>query len=646
MKRWWLAGVAFVLSGGLSWSAAHAEAGTIDPTFDYHSYANVDQFRTTHLDLDLRVDLQDKTIAGAVSLELRRLDPRATQLVLDTKDLMILDVTQKATDVLGATAKGQTIWVSRPFHLQKPDPILGSALVIELTPSKKGTELIRIDYETLPASAALQWLTPKQTARHKKAFLYTESEPIGARTWIPLQDTPQVRATYKAKVHTERDVRAVMSAENDIDPKAKRGGEYTFVMPQPVPSYLIALAVGDLEFQETGPRTGVYAEKSMLKAAAKEFADTESMIQANEKTFGPYRWSRYDVLVMPPSFPAGGMENPRLSFITPTVIVGDKSLVSVIAHELAHSWAGNLVGNATWRDLWLNEGFTDYMESRIMTEVYGEQRASMEAVLGLNSLRADLAKLKPADQILAIDLRDRDPDEVFSEVPYEKGRLFLNYLDVKFGRERFDAFLRGYFDHFAFKSITTEQFLAYLQENLLDRFPGIVTRDQVNAWVYNSGLPADAVLPVTTMFQPVDEAREGWLAGRVAPKKFGVDWIAQQWLYFLDDMPATLLPAQLADLDKAFAFSKSPNAEIAHSWFKLVIANNYQPGFPRLEEYLNTVGRRKLIAPLYEALLNTPAGAQVAKRVFAEARSGYHPETVKAIETIVDPQERRPPNDQ
>jgi leukotriene-A4 hydrolase len=636
MMRWPLAGLALAMSGGLAWSAERVDLGAIDPNFDYHSYANVDQFRVTHLELDLRVDMKFQSITGRAALELKRVDPRATQLVLDTKDLMILDVTQKAADVLGATAKNQTIWVSRPFHLEKPDPILGSALVIELPPSKKGTEAIRIDYETLPASAALQWLTPKQTARHK-AFLYTNSEPIGARSWIPLQDTPQVRATYKAKVHTDSDVRAVMSAEND--PKAKRNGEYTFVMPEAVPSYLIALAVGDLEFQETGPRTGVYAEKSMIKEAAKEFADTESMIQANEKMFGPYRWSRYDVLVMPPSFPEGGMENPRLSFITPTVVVGDKSLVSVIAHELAHSWAGNLVGNATWRDLWLNEGFTDYMEGRIMSAVYGEQRSSMEAVLGLKSLQSDLAKLKPADQILAIDLRDRDPDDVFSEIPYEKGRLFLNYLDAKFGRERFDAFLRGYFDHFAFKSITTEQFLAYLQENLLDRFPGIVTRGQVNAWVLSPGLPADAVLPVTTMFEPVDEARAAWLAGKLAPKKLGMDWIAQQWLYFLNNMPATLLHSQLADLDKAFGFSKSPNAEVAHSWFKLVIANDYQPGFPRLEEYLETVGRRKLIAPLYEGLMKTPSGTAVAKRVFAKARPGYHPETVKAIEAIVDPKE-------
>ncbi len=613
---------------------ALAASGPIDPTFDYHSYANVDQFRLTLLTLDLRVDLDDKTIAGTASLELKRLDPRATQLVLDTKDLMILGVSQKATDVLGATAKNQTIWVSRPFHLEKPDPILGSALVIELPPTKKSTESIRIEYETLPTSSALQWLTPKQTARHKP-FLYTESEPIGARTWIPLQDSPQIRAPYKAKIHTDPSVRAVMSAEND--PKAKRNGEYSFVMPQAVPSYLIALAVGDLEFKETGPRTGVYAEKSMIGAAAKEFADTEAMIQANEKMFGPYRWGRYDILVMPPSFPEGGMENPRLSFITPTVIVGDKSLVSLIAHELAHSWAGNLVGNATWRDLWLNEGFTDYMESRIMTAVYGESRSSMEQVLGLQSLRADLAKLKPADQKLAIDLRDRDPDEVFSEIPYEKGRLFLNYLDAKFGRERFDEFLRGYFDHFAFKSITTEDFLAYLQANLLDRLPGIVTRGQVDTWVLQPGLPEDAVLPATTMFKPVDASRSAWLGGNLQAKKFGMDWVTQQWVYFLNNMPATLQPAQLADLDKAFGFSKSPNAEIAHSWFMLVIANDYQASFPRLEEYLKTIGRRKLVTPLYAELMKTPSGTEFAKRVFAKARPGYHPQTAQAIEAVVDP---------
>src|SRR6266853_778278 len=523
--------------------AAGADLSPIEPGLDYHSFANADQFRTTHIALNLRIDLEGKVISGGVELELKRLDPRATQLVLDTKDMMISDVTQKSADVLGATAKNQTIWVSRPFRLEKPDPILGSALVIDLPPSRNPVESIRIDYETLPTAAALQWLTPKQTAGRRKAFLYTQSEPIGARSWIPLQDTPLVRDTYEARIQTDSDVVAVMSAENH--PTHKRNGDYTFVMPQAIPSYLIALAVGDLRFQETGPRTGVYAEKPVVKAAAKEFADTESMIAAGEKLFGPYRWTRYDILVLPPSFPVGGMENPRLSFITPTVIAGDKSLVSVIAHELAHSWSGNLVTNATWRDLWLNEAFTVYLESRITAVVYGEQRAAMERVLGLQSLRKDLARLSPKDQVLAIDLRDR--------------------------------------------------------------FPGIVTRADVLAWEHEPGLPIGAVLPVSNAFSQVDEARSAWLGGKLQPKTFGLDWVTQQWLYFLDNMPAPLRAEQLGSLDQAYGLTRSQNAEIEHSWLVLVIRNDYQPSYARLEQYLTTVGRRKLIAPLYVELMKSPS---------------------------------------
>ncbi len=610
------------------------DKGAPDPDTDYDSYANVEAFRATHLDLDLTVDLEHKELGGTASLEFRRLDPRATELVLDTKDLMVLDVEQKATDVLGATAKSQTIWVSRPFHQDKANAILGSALVIDLRPSKAATESIRITYEATEKATAVQWLTPQQTAGHK-AFMYTESEPIGARSWIPLQDTPGVRITYKAHVRVIGKYRAVMSAEND--PTAKRGGTFNFVMSQAIPPYLIALAVGDIEFRGTGPRTGVYAEKAVLKAAAREFEDTESMIQANEKMFGPYRWKRYDILVMPPSFPEGGMENPRLSFITPTVIDGKKSLVSVIAHELAHSWAGNLVTNATWRDLWLNEGFTDYMESRIMEAVYGEPRASMEAVLGLEALRADFKKLPPAEQVLKADLRGRDPAVAFSDVPYEKGRLFLKFLETRFGRDKFDAYLRSYFDHFAFTSITTDQALAYLKKNLLDPNPGVVSAAEIDAWVKAPGLPSDAVLPVTALFQPVDMARNEWLAGKRPAKGLGGDWVTAQWLHFLNGMPAPLSAAQLAQLDQADGFSKMPNAEIAHAWFLLVIANDYQPSFPRLEDYLRSIGRSKLVTPLYEQLMNTESGATFAKRVYAKARPIYHAETVAQLDPIIKP---------
>jgi hypothetical protein len=261
----------------------------------------------------------------------------------------------------------------------------------------------------------------------------------------------------------------------------------------------------------------------------------------------------------------------------------------------------------------------------------------MERVLGLQSLRKDLARLPPKDQVLAIDLRDRDPDLVFSDVPYQKGRLFLGYLEAKFGRDRFDAFLRGYFDHFAFKSITTEQFNQYLTENLLDRFPGIVTHADVLAWEHEPGLPIGAVLPVSNAFSQVDEARSAWLGGKLQPKTFGLDWVTQQWLYFLDNMPAPLRAEQLGSLDQGYGLTRSQNAEIEHSWLMLVIRNDYQPSYARLEQYLTTVGRRKLIAPLYVELMKSPSGGAFAQRVYAKARPGYHPETVAAIDAIVNP---------
>jgi leukotriene-A4 hydrolase len=637
MLRLCVAALALTAFGEAGAGAVTGDLTPIQSGVDYHSFANVEQFRVTHLELDLRVDPFFKTLRGVAALQIKRLDPNATELILDTRDLNISDVTVKAQDVLGATSRTETTWVSRPFHFEKKDPILGQALVIELPPSKKTTLLVRIDYETSPAAPALQWLTAKQNGGSHTGFFFTQSEPIGTRSWIPLQDTPQVRVTYSATIHTSPGVLAVMSAKND--PKAARNGVYTFDMPEAIPSYLIALAVGDLKFKETGPRSGVYAEKSIVKAAAREFADTESMMETAEKLFGPYRWGRFDILVMPQSFPAGGMENPRLAFITPTLITGDKSLVSVIAHELAHSWSGNLVSNASWRDLWLNEGFTDYLESRIVGAVYGEKQEMMERVLGLSDLKADLATLKPADQQLAVDLRGRDPGEVFTEVPYEKGRLFLTWLDDKFGREPFDAFLRGYFDHFAFKSITTEQFLDYLQVNLLDRHPGTVTREQVMAWVTGPGLPADALLPVTGEFAPVDAARAAWLGGGLASKKLKADtsgWVTQQWQYFLDGMPEGLTHAQMTDLDRTFDFTKTTNAEIGRSWFLLVIRHQFQPGNARLEAYLETIGRRKLITPLYEEMMKTPGGAAQAKRVYAIARPGYHPETAAALDGIVN----------
>jgi leukotriene-A4 hydrolase len=600
-----------------SGSATEVATNAIQVGKDYHSFANPESIKVTHLNLDLTVDFTEKVLVGSAQLDFQKVDLNATQLILDTRDLTINSV----------TAMGNTL----NFDVASGDSFLGAALTIDVPAD---VESVLISYQTSPKASGVQWLTPQQTAGKKHPFLFTQAQAIHARSFIPLQDSPQVRMTYTATIRTPKELLAVMSASND--PDTERDGVYEFSMPQPIPSYLIALAVGDLHFKPIGERTGVYSEKGILDAAADEFSDTESMLIATEKAFGPYSWDRYDLLILPPSFPFGGMENPRLSFITPTVIAGDKSLVSLIAHELAHSWSGNTVTNATWRDLWLNEGFTTYLTYRIMQMVYGDERFEMEAVLGREDLQADIDALPANDQIMAIDLRGRDPDDVFSNIPYEKGALFLRELEHKVGRENFDIFLLGYFEEFAFKSITTDQFVSYLEQTLLKEHSDKLSKQRIQQWIFQPGIPDNAPVPESDAFSVVDVARDAWLAGEIQANEIDSEkWVVHQWLYFLNNMPEKLSQKQLADLDKTFALTNSKNNEIAHSWLLISVNNWYQPAFKRLHDYLTSIGRNKLVKPLYKALSQTPKGKVMAQKAFAEAKDGYHPLTVKANEGFV-----------
>jgi leukotriene-A4 hydrolase len=584
---------------------------------DYHSFANPESIKVTHLNLDLTVDFDKKVLVGTAQLNLQRVNANATQLILDTRDLTINSVTAMGNEV--------------NFYLASADSFLGAALTIDIPAN---VDSVQISYQTSPKASGVQWLTPEQTAGKKHPFLFTQAQAIHARSFIPLQDSPQVRMTYQATIRTPKELLAVMSASND--PDTPRDGVYQFSMPQPIPAYLIALAVGDLHFKSMGERTGVYSEKGILDAAAAEFEDTESMLIATEKAFGPYSWERYDLLILPPSFPFGGMENPRLSFITPTVIAGDKSLVALIAHELAHSWSGNTVTNATWRDLWLNEGFTTYLTYRIMQMIYGDERFEMEAVLGRQDLQADIDSLPANDQIMAIDLRGRDPDDVFSNIPYEKGALFLRELEHRVGRENFDQFLLGYFEKFAFKSITTDQFVSYLEQTLLKEYSAKLSKQRIEQWIFQPGIPEGAPVPESDAFSVVDQARANWLAGKIQATEIDSQkWVVHQWLYFLNNMPEKLSQEQLADLDNTFALTNSKNNEIAHSWLLISVNNWYQPAFKRLHNYLTSIGRNKLVKPLYKALSQTPKGKVMAQKAFAEAKDGYHPLTVKANEGFV-----------
>ncbi len=484
---------------------------------DEHSYAEPLKVAIDDLALDIAVDFDAKTIAGSATYTLDWKDKAATQLVLDTRDLAI----EKVEGLRQVQADRAEEWAPLQFALAAKDPVLGSKLTIE-TPARNAR--VRVTYTSSPEASGLQWLTPEMTEGKQLPFMFSQSQQIHARSWVPLQDTPQVRYTYSAHVTSRPDVMVLMSADND--PAAARDGDYTFKMPQKIPSYLMAIAAGDLVFKPISVRSGVWAEPAMVDKATKEFEDTEKMIATTEQLYGPYRWDRYDMLVLPPSFPYGGMENPRLSFITPTVIVGDKTLVSLIAHELAHSWSGNLVTFSSAKHGWLNEGFTSYVENRIVESLYGKETSSMEFAIARNGLKKEIGAMPEATQALAVKPGTQlDADDALSAVSYDKGAWFLQMLEERFGRQEFDAFLRGYFDHFAFQSITTETFLDYAKKNLFDKHPNLVSDAEIQTWVYGPGIPAGAPQVQSRGFSSTDTARIAWQgSGQLPNPQITNDW--------------------------------------------------------------------------------------------------------------------------
>ncbi len=608
--RFLAAGVLAVLTGPLM-----AET-------DPHSYAQPQMVSVRDLKLDLDVDFAKKELAGSAELALDWHDKAARTLVLDTRDLDI-----RSIEAIGADGKAtKATWTLAPR-----DPIFGSALRIEL-PS--AAPAVRIAYRSKPEASGLQWMTPEQTSSGKHPFMFSQSQAIHARSWIPLQDTPSVRFTYSAHVKAPKALRVLMSADNAV--KHALDGDYRFTMKQAIPAYLLAIAVGELDVRETGPRTAVYAEPSVVAKAAKEFEDTEAMIAATEKLYGPYRWDRYDILVLPASFPFGGMENPRVTFATPTIIAGDKSLVGLIAHELAHSWSGNLVTNANAQHMWLNEGFTTFVENRIVEALYGKDVATMQLVVDDQELRTEIAKMKPAEQLLVTDLEGIDPDEGLSGIPYDKGRWFLRFLESRYGRDVFDPFVRGYFDHFAFKSIITDDFLAYYDANLAKKHPGKVTQAELDEWLHKPGIPTNAPVAHSKRFDAVDAASKAFLAGTLAAKDLPAkDWVTYEWLRFINALPAKPTLEQLGALDDAWKLTGTGNGEVAFRWYVATVRGGYVKARPQIGEFIGHIGRRKLVVPIYEELAKTSEGKAFAIEVYRKAKPGYHPLTQGSVEKVL-----------
>ncbi|APX65314.1 M1 family metallopeptidase [Sphingomonas sp. gentR] len=606
--------------------AAQSPAPNVAPVLtsadarDVHSYAQPLEARVTHVSLNLYADFDTHVMRGIATLSVDA-KPDAKRLVVDDNGLRIVTVTDAQNRPL-------------PYTVGAVDKVHGAPLTITLN----GNRTIKIAYASAPGAKALQWLSPEQTAGKKQPYLFSQGEAILNRSWIPTQDSPGIRQTWDATVNAPCALTVVMSGERTGETPCNDGRHTaSYRMDKPVAPYLIALAIGDLKFKPLSANTGIWTEPAMLDKSAWEFAGLDKFVTAAEGLYGPYRWGRYDVLVLPPSFPFGGMENPMLTFATPTVLAGDRSLVSLIAHELAHSWSGNLVTNATWDDFWLNEGFTSYFENRIMESMYGKRRAAMEADLAwtdmMNAVKEAGGPQSP-DTKLHLDLdAKRDPDDGMTQIAYDKGATFLRTIESVVGRARWDAYLRGYFDRHAFQPQTSAGFLADLRKNLLK--PGEDAKIGVDQWVYQPGIPANAVHVRSDAFPAIDAAAKAFAAG--GPVSAVPDKVTtQEYVRFLDQLPRQLSAERLAALDERFHWNETGNSEIRFAWLRLALANRYPPAEASAEQFLTSQGRRKFVAPLFQQLQGQGEwGQALAKRIYDKARPGYHAVTQVTVDRLL-----------
>lgn len=587
--------------------------GRMDP----HSYAESTQPRTKHLRWKVTVDFATHVLKGEAVLELA--SAGSGPLDIDTKGLTIHSV---------VSGSGTPI----PHELHAEDPILGRRLHLDLPAD---TKEVHITYETSPDAIALQWLTPEQTEGKKHPYLFSQCQAIHARTMLPVQDTPAIRISYHAEVTVPEQLSAVMSA-GPAGTRVDKPGTRTFLfeMPQPIPPYLMALAVGELESRDLGPRSRVWAEPATVDKAAWEFAEIEKMIAGAEKLFGPYEWDRYDMLVLPPSFPYGGMENPRMTFLTPTLLAGDRSLVDVVSHELAHSWTGNLVTNSTGDHFWLNEGWTVWAERRIQEALWGQDEVLLRWAIGEKDLEEAIERFGADSPLtkLRTNLEGVDPDDAFSTIPYEKGARFLALIERTTGREKFDRFVRDYLNRYHFTSITSEEFMAFLDAKL----PGVSTTVEAKKWLYEPGMPSNAPVFRSPAVEELTKLAEGWASGTRPTAGQIASWNTAKTQVYLQRLPRQLDATSCEWLDRNLKLMNRGNYEILVEWLVIAAGSDYEPAFGRIREVLSRVGRMKYLRPLFTALGKHPRSRAVAHETFAAVAPSYHTLSRRVVASVIE----------
>ncbi|VDM33069.1 unnamed protein product, partial [Hydatigera taeniaeformis] len=568
----------------------------LEPIDDPSSESNPELFLTQHVDFDWRIDFDSKTVNGCVKLHLMPMD----------------------------------------FYAQCRDTLLFPSTC------DFSSFVVTIEYCTMPQSSALHWLDAQMTSDKKHPFLFTQCQAIHARSLFPCQDTPRVKFTFSASVLAPREVTVLMGAQRST-PSQKPSIHY-FSQDIPIPSYLVALACGELE--RIGQRSFVWAEPSVLPWAKAEFEGVDDMIAVAESLCGTYEWGIYDILVLPPSFPYGGMENPCLTFVTPCLLAGDRSLTSVIAHEIAHSWTGNLVTNANWEHFWLNEGHTTYVEGLILERLYGTDYRELFIELGYEELLVcvkykeghPLAKMVPC-------LKGINMDDAFSIVPYQKGSLFLYFLENKYGKGEFDSailsWLKSYISHFRRHSVSTRVWMEFLAAHL---GKNVLQEIDWNAWLYRAG-PIPWVPKLSTVVDKVAERIKSTPLGSDAESAAYVRGqyetmlpLQRQllWRRLLKCVP--LAHDNLLVLNNMLALSTSKNAEI-----RFLLVSNLFLSFKLSKttichalRFLNSQGRIKYTRPLYKALVAWPSIKQQAINNYKANKQYMHPTIAKLVEKDIE----------
>ncbi|KAK3753525.1 hypothetical protein QZH41_018018, partial [Actinostola sp. cb2023] len=535
------------------------------------------------------------------------------------------------------------------FKLGDKHKAFGTPLYIDLPEGfKRGSIFtLSIGYKTSANASAIQWLKPEQTSGKKHPYLFTQCQAIHARSIIPCQDSPGVKAAYEAEVSVPKGLVALMSAIGQgqtTDPQNSSRTVFKFKQKVCIPSYLIAMVVGALESRKVGPRSHVWTEKEMLDKCAHEFAEVETMVSTAESLVGEYVWGPYNLLILPPSFPYGGMENPCLTFVTPTLLICIRQLnhliFKVIAHEIAHSWTGNLVTNRTWEHFWLNEGFTVFLERKIIGRMNGEKMRQFAFIGGWKTLMDAVSKFGADSPLtkLVVSFSDSDPDDAFSSVPYEKGSCFLFYLEqLVGGPDVFEPFFRQYIEAHKYKTVTSEEFKAFLLEYFKDKADILQQIDWV-AWLHNSGMPPVNVLESydTTLADSCTKLCQRWINATKEDiplfsskdlESFSSAQIVEFLAQLLVHSSGKPLPLEhIEAMEKAYEFNTRTNAEIRFRWLRLAVRSNCKDSFRRTVDFVLEQGRMKYVRPLYEELHKCGEESRaIAVQTFTANQSFYHP---------------------